>query len=193
MSAPQGYGHDQFQDQPQDQHSTAPPFDDAGAAVGAPKKKKRGYAAGAFEVATGANAAVGGQMQGGAPPAPQFGGYPQTDQHQQPQQAAAGYQYDQSYGAPQAVAPQQGYGSYPAPDQTAQASGQGITGITQGMAGMNMGAQQPNTVPIAQARQAALNQLYPSDLLNQPFNVAEIDLPPPPINLPPNVSHFYTN
>lgn len=193
MSAPQGYGHDQFQDQPQDQHSAAPSFDDAGAAVGAPKKKKRGYAAGAFEVATGANAAVGGQMQGGAPPAAQFGGYPQPDQQQQPQQPAGGYQYDQAYGAPQAVAPQQGYGSYPAPDQTAQASGQGITGITQGMAGMNMGTQQPNTVPIAQARQAALNQLYPSDLLNQPFNVAEIDLPPPPINLPPNVSHCCTN
>jgi hypothetical protein len=34
----------------------------------------------------------------------------------------------------------------------------------------------------------ALNQLYPTDLLNQPFNVAELELPPPPIILPPNVS-----
>jgi protein transport protein SEC24 len=42
-------------------------------------------------------------------------------------------------------------------------------------------------------RPAVLNQLYPTDLLTQPFNVTELDLPPPPIILPPNVSenvHF---
>ncbi|KAJ6780897.1 hypothetical protein PWT90_05557 [Aphanocladium album] len=190
MSAPPGAdGYGQFQDQPQDQQPGAPPVD-AGAA--APKKKKRGYAAGAFDVATGANAGVGGQMQGGAPSAPQYGGYPQADMQQQPQQQpqqpAGGYQYPQTYGAPQPPAPQPGYGGYPAPDQAAQVGTQGVAGITQGVAGMNMGAQQPASMPMAQARQAALNQLYPSDLLSQPFNVAEVDLAPPPINLPPNSS-----
>lgn len=61
-----------------------------------------------------------------------------------------------------------------------------MAGITAGMAGMNVGAQ-----PAQQAGQPsrlALNQLYPTDLLNQPFNVSELDLPPPPCILPPNVS-----
>jgi protein transport protein SEC24 len=31
------------------------------------------------------------------------------------------------------------------------------------------------------------NQLLPSDLMSQPFMVQELDNPPPPINLPPNV------
>ncbi|KAM3514104.1 hypothetical protein MY11210_002205 [Beauveria gryllotalpidicola] len=186
MSAPAGDGFGQFQDQLQHQQPDAPV--DAGAAGVAPKKKKRGYAAGAFDVATGANA--GGQMPGAAPPAPQYGGYPQADmqQHQQQQQAPGGYQYGQTYGAPQPGAPQQGYGGYPAPDQAAQIGGQDVAGITQGVAGMNMGVQQPPSMPMGQARQAALNQLYPSDLLSQPFNVAELDLAPPPINLPPNSS-----
>ncbi|KAM3537163.1 hypothetical protein ARSEF1564_009912 [Beauveria bassiana] len=187
MSAPAGDGFGQFQGQPQHQQPDAPV--DAGAAGAAPKKKKRGYAAGAFDVATGANA--GSQMPGAAPPAPQYGGYPQVDmqQQQQQQQAAGGYQYGQTYGAPQPGAPQQGYGGYPAPDQAAQTGGQDVAGITQGVAGMNTGAQQPPSMPMApQARQAALNQLYPSDLLSQPFNVAELDLAPPPINLPPNSS-----
>ncbi|TQV98292.1 hypothetical protein V2A60_007953 [Cordyceps javanica] len=193
MSAPAGDGYGQFQGQPHDEQPGAPPFD-AAAAAAAPKKKKRGYAAGAFDVATGANAGVGGPMQPGAPPASQYGGYPQTDmqqqqqQQQQTQQATAGYQYGQAYGAPQPAASQQGYGGYPAPDQAAQVGGQDVAGITQGVAGMNMGAQQPGAMPMAQPRQAALNQLYPSDLLSQPFNVAEVDLAPPPINLPPNSS-----
>jgi protein transport protein SEC24 len=38
-----------------------------------------------------------------------------------------------------------------------------------------------------------LNQLFPSDLISQPFNVQELDLPPPPINLPPNVSGALEN
>lgn len=40
----------------------------------------------------------------------------------------------------------------------------------------------------AAARPAVLNHLYPTDLLTQPFNAAELELPPPPIILPPNVS-----
>ncbi|KAM3428521.1 hypothetical protein MY4824_008785 [Beauveria thailandica] len=186
MSAPAGDGFGQFQDQPQHQQPDAQV--DVGAAGAAPKKKKRGYAAGAFDVATGANA--GGQMPGATPPAPPYGGYPQVDmQQQQQQQVAGGYQYGHTYGAPQQGAPQQSYGGYPALDQAAQIGGQDVAGITQGVAGVNIGAQQPSSMPMAsQARQAALNQLYPSDLLSQPFNVAELDLAPPPINLPPNSS-----
>lgn len=36
--------------------------------------------------------------------------------------------------------------------------------------------------------QVQMNQLQPTDLISQPFNVYELDLPPPQINLPPNVS-----
>jgi protein transport protein SEC24 len=65
-----------------------------------------------------------------------------------------------------------------------------VGGITQGMGQMGLGgpgqaAAQPQA---AATRPMALNQLYPTDLLNQPFNVAELELPPPPIILPPNVS-----
>jgi hypothetical protein len=42
--------------------------------------------------------------------------------------------------------------------------------------------------PAPAARPIALNQLYPTDLLNTPFNVAELDYPPPPAILPQNVS-----
>ncbi|UKZ76082.1 COPII subunit [Trichoderma virens FT-333] len=168
------------------------------------KKKKRGYAAQAFEVGTGANALAGGQLpvgqqygvppvQGGAAP---YGAYPQGE----PQPlaggpAATGYQYPQTgYGAQQPVpASQPAYGGYQAPDQGYQAPGgqgpaAGVAGITQGIAGMQMGSQ-PQPPQMAQAnRPAALNQLYPTDLLTQPFNVTELDLPPPPIILPPNTS-----
>ncbi|KAA8566584.1 hypothetical protein EYC84_009130 [Monilinia fructicola] len=56
-----------------------------------------------------------------------------------------------------------------------------------------MGVGGPQQPIVAQGRpgalaQVALNQLYATDLVNQPFNVAELDLPPPPIILPPNSS-----
>jgi protein transport protein SEC24 len=54
-----------------------------------------------------------------------------------------------------------------------------------GFGGPGQAAAQPQQ---SSARPMALNQLYPTDLLNQPFNVAELELPPPPIILPPNVS-----
>lgn len=206
MSAPpnDGYG------QQNDQHGQQLPYDDqAGLAAGQDtaqaKKKKRGYAAQAFEVGTGANAGVGGQMQGGGqqygmPPtqsSPSYGAYPQPEPQPVPGTTAApGYQYPQgNYGAPQASAPQPAYGGYQAPDQSYPAAGaqppiQGVAGITQGMAGMQMGVQ-PQLQPAQQAgpaaRPAILNQLYPTDLLSQPFNVSELELPPPPIVLPPNV------
>ncbi|KAF2205030.1 hypothetical protein GQ43DRAFT_437365 [Delitschia confertaspora ATCC 74209] len=52
--------------------------------------------------------------------------------------------------------------------------------LVQPMQQVNINAQQPHIAP--------MNQLYPTDLITQPFNVAELDQPPPPINLPPNSS-----
>ena len=220
MSAPPDEGYGQFPGQQGEQPYDEQPADGAqpDAAAGG-KKKRRGYAAGAFEVGSGANAAVGGQMQGGAPPqyagqpqygapagqaSPGYGGYP-ADAQVPAAQGAQGYQYSQSYGAPQpGAAPQQpqqpAYGGYQAPDQGYTAPGAqpapgqpAVAGITQGMGGMQLGGQQQQQQPqqpVAQAqlqRPAVLNQLFPSDLLSQPFNVAELDLDPPPIMLPPNV------
>ncbi|KAH6606260.1 sec24 [Trichoderma cornu-damae] len=208
MSAPpsDGYGQPldhQAQVQPYDGQAAHPASQHEGAAAG--KKKKRGYAAQAFEVGTGANALAGGQIpvgqpygappvQGGVAP---YGAYPQGE----PQPvaggpAAPGYPYPQAggYGAQQpAAAPQPAYGGYQAPDQGypppgGQGPAAGVAGITQGMAGMQMGGQ-PQPPQVAQAgRPSVLNQLYPTDLLTQPFGVAELDLPPPPIILPPNTS-----
>ena len=201
MSAPQdGYGQ-----YPPQQPGEQPPYPDQGyadpaaAAQHGPdhgKKKKRAYAAGAFDVAAGGNAAVGGQMQGGgqfgapAPaPVPAYGGYPQPDLQAQP--AAYGAQPQQPYGAmgqPAAV------GGYQAPEPYYPTAGAppapgGVAGLTSGLSTMNLGPgaqQQPQQLP-PQPRGGPLNQLYPTDLLNQPFNVSELDLPPPPIILPPNV------
>ncbi|KAJ3566134.1 hypothetical protein NPX13_g7252 [Xylaria arbuscula] len=61
------------------------------------------------------------------------------------------------------------------------------------MAGMSIGGPQQPPIPQQQQQPAQqprlpLNQLYPTDLLNQPFNVSELDLPPPPCILPLNAS-----
>lgn len=210
MSAPPNDGYGQQPDAQYGQQDQQPYDDQAAqhaqqdAAQG--KKKKRGYAAQAFEVGTGANAGAGGQLQAGAqqygaPPAQTaaaYGAYAQADPQQPP---GAGYQYSQTYGSQQPAAPQQpAYGGYQAPhDQGYPGPGaqpaagapvaSGVAGITQGVGAMQVGGQATQQQQSAQAaRPALLNQLYPSDLLNQPFNVAELDLPPPPINLPPNVS-----
>lgn len=55
---------------------------------------------------------------------------------------------------------------------------------------MNLGSQSVQQAPQMQPslRAQNQNQLYPTDLVTQPFNVLEIDAPPPPINLPPNTS-----
>lgn len=211
MSAPPGEGQYAQGEQPQQDFSQGAP--DAAPAAG--KKKKRGYAAGAFDVGAGANAAVGGQLQGGGQqyagaPSPAYGGYPQQPEAQQ--QAAPGYpQYGQGFDAQQQPAGQQpAYGSYSASDQGYAGVGTqpgpgapGVGGITQGMGGMNLGGQPPAQPgyqgaaqqPLQQhqgtpasAPRVPLNQLYPTDLMNQPFSVSELDLPPPPIIVPPNVS-----
>lgn len=217
MSAPlnQEYGqfpgHSQAAEQPaQAEHAPQ----DYGAAP--TKKKKRGYAAQAFEVGAGANAGVGGQGQGGGPPygtpVSATGGYPLTEPQQVP--ASQGYQqYPQAPGFPPQPggyqAPDQGYNNNVAPHQP---GAPGVADITQGMGGMNIAGQghpqppyhqtpyqqvpyqqpqfqQPAAAPAQQpARAGPLNQLFPVDLVNTPISVAELDAPPPPIILPPNVS-----
>lgn len=214
MSAPPGEGYGQDPGQQYGQYAEQPQYDEqqplvqggAPEVAGAGKKKKRGYAAGAFEVGTGGNAPGAGQVQGGGP---QYGaqyGQPQPVEPQQP--AAQGYQYPQQ-GYPgqqpqqqqqQQQPPQPAYGGYQAPDQgyptpgAAPGAAPGVAGITQGVGGMQIGGQpQQPSVPASQLPRAVLNQLYPTDLLNQPFNASELDLPPPSINLPPNVSPTHQN
>ena len=210
MSAPNdGYGG--YPPAPQ-QHGQPSPYGDQAqgyeaasspppSAAGAPaadhgRKKKRAYAAQAFEVGQGGNVAAGGQPpvagQFGAPQplTPGYGGYPAQDT-----QAVPAYGGAAAYGAPQPGVPVAGAAGYQAPEPyypgAAPGAAPGVAGITSGMSGMQLGAgggAQPAQPAAAQPRPVALNQLYPTDLLNQPFNVSELDLPPPPIILPPNVS-----
>ncbi|KAI9820895.1 MAG: COPII subunit [Thelocarpon impressellum] len=169
----------------------------AAASAGA-TKKKRAYAGQAFEFGQGGNAGLGGQQQGGAsypqappaqygagyPTAPGQGMYPQPAQDTGPPAGAPGYGYP-----PQGPAA----GGYQAPDQGYQApalpSGSaGVAAMASQFSQMGVGGQ-PQPVPQQMPSQSLpLNQLFPSDLMSQPFNVAELDLPPPPIVLPSNVS-----
>jgi len=217
MASPQdGYQGQAYP--PQDQYGQNPAQPGFAAAASPPppagqhehdggKKKKRGYAAQAYDFGAGANSALGGQPQAGGafPPAqaPAYGGYAgQPD----PTPAYGAPQYGAQVGAPVAGVPPQPYGGaaqfgggvggyqppdtgYPGPGAPAA----GVAGITQGIGQLGMGGpQQPAVQPqtVSGTRTAALNQLYPTDLLNQPFNVAELELPPPPIILPPNVSSY---
>lgn len=145
-------------------------------------KKKRTYAGEAFDLGSGANAALGGQQKAGG----DYGayaaqaasaGYPQPGYGAEP---AAGYAAPQ----PPAVG---GYqppvAGYPGPATA------GVAQITQQFGQMGVADPQAQPVPPQQVPRAVpLNQLYPTDLLTQPFNVAELDYPPPPIILPANVS-----
>lgn len=208
MSAPQdGYGQPYGQQPHYNEHpqepgyanTTSPPQTAGEQPHDGGKKKKRGYAAQAYDFGAGANSALGNQpLAGGAFPAaqaPAYGGYPADIQ--------PGYGAPQQYvapGAPQVPispgygqpAPLGAVGGYQPPDVGYPGPGvppAGVTGITQGMGQMGFGGPgQAAAQPQSSARPMALNQLYPTDLLNQPFNVAELELPPPPIILPPNVS-----
>ena len=214
MSAPYGqqyggqpapYGDqtyaDPSQQQPADIPASPPSATPLAYAAEHGKKKKRTYAADAFNVGTGANVAAG---VGVSPPAPGMYGAPAP---------AAGAHVYGGYGAPtdpQYGAPQQqqqpigvSAGGYQYPDYgVAAASPGGVDGLTAGVANMGFtpaGSQPPlqQQQPLqvqqqaqqagAPARSGPLNQLYPTDLLSQPFNVSELELPPPPIILPPNV------
>lgn len=163
------------------------------------KKGRRHYAGQAYDFGAGANSAVGNQQQGGAsyPAAPGagYGGY-------SPQMAQTGFEqpaYGVGQGGPAPMGapgygqPQTETGGYQPPDPGYPAHGVtsmigGVGGMTQQMGQMGMGGQTQPPPPGHSQQRTQLNQLYPTDLLNQPFNVSELDLPPPPIILPPNVS-----
>ncbi|KAI9863512.1 MAG: COPII subunit [Vezdaea acicularis] len=225
MSVPRGgypdQGHDQDDTygQPQPPYTQSPPLGGevahsplqpgqtpppGGPTPGAAAaKKKRAYAGQAFEFGTGANAAVGGQQQGGgdyppgAPAAPY--GYPQ--QPQQPPQPAIGYGqpgYPPEQFTPAAAASPVGYqpgpggavGGYQAPHQGYPTPGYdgGVAGITNQMGQVGISGQQQAATPQGQPPSQRMNILQPTDLLSQPFHVSELDIPPPPIILPPNSS-----
>ena len=185
MAAPEG-GYP-----PQDGYGQAPANPTSHQTVPQPYaggKKKRAYAGEAFDFGSGANAALGGQQQGGG----EYNAYAA-------QAAAAGYPptgWTPSSTAGYAPVPGQAQpvvGEYqpPTPGYPGPAVG-GVAQVTQQFGQMGIGGPQAPTQmpqPAAQApRTLPLNTLYPTDLLAQPFNVAELDYPPPPIVLPPNVS-----
>lgn len=182
MSAPQGdyppqegYAQPAY-GSPDPAQSPVPP---QGAPLAQAGKKKRTYAGEAFEFGSGANAALGGQPTAGGA----YGAYPQQAQpvaYQQPAPAYGGADPSQMQQAP------------PAPAYGHQASGS-ISGMTQQFGAMGM-SEPHHVLPPQQQQPAAaaqrpvqLNTLYPTDLISQPFNVAELDYPPPPILLPPGV------
>lgn len=169
------------------------------------KKKKRGYAGDAYSFGQGANVVPGGIPQ---PQHDPQAGYGQQQQSQQPQAnydqvvpygqpAYGGYnptavqqQQQPAYGQPQYPhQPVAGAGGYQAPDAGYPGPAQpDVGGLTQDMSRTGFGGS-PNPPPQqGQGNRPHLNQLYPTDMMNQPFQVSELDLPPPPIVLPPNVS-----
>ncbi|OAA54507.1 protein transport protein [Niveomyces insectorum RCEF 264] len=165
-----------FQDAPHpESQGPPPPVGHSGHAEHG-KRKKRAYAADAFNVGSGANvvAAGGGGAYGGGAglPAggPAYGGYGAQQPLGQDPQALGGGAVP--YGIPQQGAP-------------------GVVGPGPPLQQQQQQQQQQFPQPQQAGlppRAGPLNQLYPTDLMSQPFNVSELDLPPPPIILPPNSS-----
>ncbi|KAI5804388.1 hypothetical protein EDC01DRAFT_720836 [Geopyxis carbonaria] len=161
----------------------APP---AGAApIG--RGKRRGYAEQQYEFGTGQNSGLtpaSGGAGGAAYGAPAYPGAQPAGYPNDPQQGAQPNQFVQ----PMAGAPQPGYPAAGGYDPTG-----GVGGMTQQFGQMGVGGQagpQGTMAPQPQGIQKAqtLNQLYPVDLMQQPFNVAELEFPPPEIVLPANAS-----
>ncbi|OQO11370.1 Protein transport protein sec24 [Cryoendolithus antarcticus] len=186
-------------------------------AVPAGGKKKRAYAGQAYEFGAGGNAAPGGQGAAGAQP-PAAVGYGGAAGYGAAPVGAASYGQPASYGGQQVpygapgsadpnatpIAQPAGYGQpqygqpqplYEAPQQGYPVQTPGVAGVTQQFGQMGVGAQ---PLPAAQqpglqgglAPAQRLNPLVPVDISAQgaPFHVSDLDLPPPPIILPPNSS-----
>ena len=143
----------------------------------ADRKKRDRYAGAAYEF--GANAGL--NAGGAAPPQPAAPGYGA---------AAPGYGAPaQGYGQPAAYgAPAPSYGQPASP--YGQPAAQDPNALGQQFGQMNLGPQQGQAAPQLQqqATAASQNQLFPSDLIAQPFHVSELYNPPPPINLPANAA-----
>ena len=197
------YGHPSHEQTQLEQYDNSQPeYEENPAApqpgAGAGSRRKRHYAGQAYDFGKGSNSALGGQPALGVPnpgPYPLPPGASNVSYGQQPQQG--GY-HQAAYGDDRA-SPQMpndghqaaGVGGYlpPGPGYSFNAPPPvqpGVGGITQGMSNMNMGGQ-PQYHPQQVEQRMRLNQLYPTDLLNQPFHASELDLAPPPVILPPNV------
>ena len=185
MSQPQqGYAQDGYPQSPtghdeygQDEHQSS----QQQAALPPGQRKKRAYAGQAYEFGAGANSALGGQQQAGG----QYGQY--NNQQEQAGYPQGGYaQTPAAATQPQPEPPMLGGYQPPAPTYPTQNTGQGMAQMTQQFGHMDMSQKPPAPAP-GLAQQTRLNQLYPTDLMNQPLNVAELDYPPPPAVLPPNV------
>lgn len=185
------YPQEQYADGPQDYDGQRSPVHGQPGPPGG-GRKKRAYAGQAYDFGAGANSALGGQQQGGgAYPAPGGGYAPYPQQTQQEQYQHPPYGIDHPSQTPSYGQPPPGVGGYkaPAPGYPTQ-PGQPMSpvgGITQGMGNLGVSGH-PAQNPAPNQARPQLNQLYPTDLLNQPLNISELDLPPPPIVLPPNVS-----
>lgn len=162
-----------------------PPGSAAGGHGG--KTRRRGYAEEQYDFGAGANAAGTPSSQGGMPGVG-MGGYPGPQQEQQTQFISP------MGGASPAMGMQQpGYGMQPGLSGVGAGNIQtggyelpgapGMAGVTQQFGQMGLGQQAGIQKP------QALNHLYSVDLMQQPFNVAELEFPPPEIVLPPNVWH----
>ncbi|RAR03243.1 protein transport protein sec24 [Stemphylium lycopersici] len=125
----------------------------------------------------------------------QFGANTQEAQAGAPPSVAPGYGAPApAYGAPSPGygAPAPGYGApapgYGAPSPYGQPAPQDPNALNQQFGQMNLGPGQaaPQVQQPVSATQQ--NQLFPSDLIAQPFHVSELYNPPPPINLPSNAA-----
>lgn len=159
-------------------------------------RRKRNYAGQAYDFGAGANSALGGQQQGG-------GAYPGAPGMQsQPQPGYPGPVYGSLpaspaiVGAPGYGQPPPAVGGYQPPDPAYPTHGApptqpGMAGVTQGMSNLAVGSQ-AQTAPQSMQGQLqgrpAMNQLIPTDLLNQQLDVSELSRSPPQINLPPHSS-----
>lgn len=193
MAAPQGgypqadgYGQNPAVPQEQSQYDAGPPPDAAAGPAAAAGRKKRAYAGQAYDFGAGANSALGGQQQGGG--AYQGGFNQQAHEAGYPQ---GGYQ--QSIAAPAQTPgigqqPVAGVGGYQPAAPAYPVQPGGINSMTQQFGQMDMSQKQAPPAPTS--RPQLLNQLYPTDLLKSPFDVAELDYPPPAPILPQNVSEL---
>lgn len=136
----------------------------------ADRKKRDRYAGAAYEF--GANSS--GQAPAGIPPPTQGYGAPVP---------AYGGAPSPGYGAPAPA-----YGA-PAPNY-GQPAPQDPNALNQQFGQMNLGPQPGQVAPQVQQPNTATqqNQLFPSDLIAQPFHVSELYNPPPPIHLPANAA-----
>ena len=186
MAQQSGYPQEYASGQYGDASQSAPQSEASAAQPAQGKKKGRQYAGQAYDFGHGANTQQPSLGGGPGPTGYDSYGQPPAQAYQQPG-------YGQEYPAQPAADPGYGQqppavGGYQPPDAGYQGGG-GVGGITQGMGQMGISGS-PQPPPQAQGgMRPHLNQLYPTDMMSQPFQVSELDQPPPAIVLPANVSN----